>query len=326
MNTIDDDPYRYAVRGPRLRAELFWRKSVKLATTGDTGTWHVGRRWPPVRWNAVPPTTGPVWGDYLGDLAGHTLTFVGGLHRSGTTVLAKALAAHPEASGFQGTGVIEDEGQFLQSTYPLAATHGGPGLFAFSPAMHMTDRAPAANRATAARLFAEWRPYWDLSRRVLIEKSPANLIKTRFLQSLFPDSRFVVVVRHPIASVLAVRKWSRTSLDSLIRHWLTGYRLVRCDASSLKHLLVVRYEDLVERPGEELARLHAFLGLPPSEPQVVIRKGVNDAYLERWARLAGRSRLHRRYFAALEGRFEAAVREFGYSLRDPRWLAAGPPF
>ncbi len=36
--------------------------------------------------------------------------FVCGLHRSGTSLLARALAEHPAASGFQNTGAIEDEG------------------------------------------------------------------------------------------------------------------------------------------------------------------------------------------------------------------------
>ena len=73
---------------------------------------------------------------------GKTLVFVGGLHRSGTSLLHRCLAEHPDASGFRGTGVPEDEGQHLQSVYRPARAHGGPGRFGFDPGAHLTEESP----------------------------------------------------------------------------------------------------------------------------------------------------------------------------------------
>ena len=56
----------------------------------------------------------------------HRFVFLAGLHRSGTTLLARLLAAHPEISGFSETGVPADEGQHLQGVYPAAREYGGP--------------------------------------------------------------------------------------------------------------------------------------------------------------------------------------------------------
>ena len=53
--------------------------------------------------------------------AGQQLVFVGGLHRSGTSLVHRCLAEHPSASGFRNTGVWEDEGQHLQTVYLPAA-------------------------------------------------------------------------------------------------------------------------------------------------------------------------------------------------------------
>ena len=84
----------------------------------------------------------------------HRFVFLAGLHRSGTTLLARLLAAHPEISGFSGTGVPADEGQHLQSVYPAAKEYGGPGRFGFAPESHLTEASPLASMAP--RRYRRW--------------------------------------------------------------------------------------------------------------------------------------------------------------------------
>ena len=45
-------------------------------------------------------------------------------------------------------------------------------------------------------------PFWNMSKRVLVEKSPRHTIMTRFLQALAtPEaSRFLIIMRHPLAA------------------------------------------------------------------------------------------------------------------------------
>ena len=102
-----------------------------------------------------------------------------GLHRSGTTPLARAIASHPQVSGLGATGVKEDEGQHFQSVYPPARQYGGAGRFARDERAHLTEMSPLVSPSNAQRLWDAWSPYWDLSRPCLLEKSPPNLIMGR---------------------------------------------------------------------------------------------------------------------------------------------------
>ena len=245
-----------------------------------------------------------------------TLVLIGGMHRSGTSLLHRLLAEHPDASGFSGTGVEEDEGQHLQSVYPPARAHGGPGLFGFDPASHLTERSSLVSERNRARLLDEWGRHWDLSRPVLLEKSPPNLIRTRFLQALFPGSRQIVVIRHPIAVACATQKWSHTSCTSLIEHWLICHETFLADLEQVERLMVIRYEDFVAAPDATLAAAFRFIGLEPRPSGLEVRSGVNDAYFRRWR--ANRWNPYKRFDTdRAVRRLAARAGRFGYSLEHP---------
>ncbi len=189
----------------------------------------------------------------------------------------------PRGQRLQDTGVPRDEGMFLQDVYPPSFKHGGPGRFALDPDAHLTESSPLVSAESSRRLWAAWSRFWDLDKPVLLEKSPPNLIRTRFLQALFPEARFIIVVRHPIAVAYATKVWSRTSLRSLLRHWIRAHEHFLADAPSLDHVALVRYEDLVADPVRELAKLHGFLGLEPSDGPREVRSGLNAEYYRRWS-------------------------------------------
>lgn len=245
------------------------------------------------------------------------IAFIGGLHRSGTSLLQQCLRQHPDVSGMTGTGAPEDEGQHLQTVYPTALSLGGPGRFGFSPMGHLTEESPLVSAANRQRLWQEWARFWDLNRKLLLEKSPPNLIRSRFLDALFPGSRFVMLVRHPVAVVeaTAARTPRPVNVASLIEHWVRCHELLRLDASRLDRLLIVPYEAFVADPRRWFDRLYAFLGCPLERPSIDIRPDLNDRYFATFGerlehRLRGRSL--RRTCAELEER----VRACGYSLED----------
>lgn len=264
---------------------------------------------------------------------GSRMVFVGGLHRSGTTPLARALAQHPEISGLTGTGVREDEGQHLQHVYPKAKVYGGSGRFAFDPRAHLTEQSPLATAESAERLREAWDPHWDLGRRYLLEKSPPNLVMGRFLQAVFPGSSLVVVTRHPVVVALSNKKWRRLvsadprrfqSVSSLVRHWLVAHQHLADDLPHLQRVHVVRYEDLVAEPERELARVGEFLGLSSPVPADGLSTGASARYEEQWRTWGDWWRPQHAVRWAVESRLADEVARFGYDVHDLTGRAGAP--
>ncbi len=252
------------------------------------------------------------------------LVFVGGLHRSGTTALARALGEHDEVSGLTGTPAKEDEGQHLQEVYPPANSFGGAGRFAWEDQAHLTEQSPLVTRQAAQDLMDAWGPYWDLSRHLLVEKSPPNLLMTRFLQALYPGSATVVVVRHPIVVALSTKKWARgTSLARLVEHNVRAYEIFAADSAHLERVHVLRYEELVTSPESVLGAVGEFLGLEGPMPTSAIRGGHSSQYEDMWRAYGEGSFLRRRRRTAIEDSVGASLARFGYRTDD---LSAADPW
>lgn len=266
---------------------------------------------------STSPTRSPV--TQRTTLSEQPIAFVCGLHRSGTSPLSRALAAHPEVSGFSGTD-RPGEGQFRQNVYPTAEGHGGPGRFGFDSRAHLTEDSPLVTQENRAQLFAEWARYWDRTKSVLVEKSPPNLLKTRFLQALFPEAVFVVIVRHPVAVTMATKKLWGGSEETLIEHWLRCHEIFMADAPLLRRPIVVRYEELIGNRRLFPEIVAALEVRPTADLGAYVKRGLNEAYFEQW-------QPDEELREPLENRFERGVNRFGYSLVEPtRSVAPAPDF
>lgn len=243
----------------------------------------------------------------------HRYVFVGGLHGSGTSLVHRWLRAHPEISGFSGTGVPQDEGQHLQRLLPTARSLGGRGRFGFAPEAHLTETSDLAVPSSAASLSADWDIHWVGEGAIRVEKSPPNLLRFRLLQSLFPGALCVLVLRHPLAVAASTRSKGRLSRfrsrRALVEHWLHCHDTFLRDQPSLHHLVVLRYEELVAAPESGLDSVFSTLGLPGIPAPEVLDRTSDRAAADRWQGRLGRAPRPSRLL-----QLEPRVLDWGYSL------------
>ncbi len=241
------------------------------------------------------------------------LIFICGLHKSGTSLLHEIMRSHPQISGFRNTGAVMDEGQFLQTVFPPAYIFGGQGRFGFHKEMHMTETHPDAHKETAVRLFNEWSEYWDLSLPLLVEKSPPNILRMRFLQALFPESKFLIILRHPIAVAEATAKTAKISITKLVEHTLHCYEIMREDLNCIQNYYILRYEDLCTNPLRTIEEVYNWLGIEEYSYKRQIVNDVNRDYFNTW-----RKRKAAGFFRPISRRkeedYENRMSFFGYSL------------
>jgi Sulfotransferase family len=265
--------------------------------------------------------------------------FVCGLPRSGTSLLARNIARLEDCTGLKNTGVFEDEGQFLQDVYPTASAYGGSSRCGFDPRQHRTESSDLLTPENVARLRASWHAHWDNTKAICVEKTPENLLMTRFLQAAFPNSYFVVIRRHPVPTSMGGQKWTIniTSLNRMFEHWLHCHKIFEHDKEYLNHVYELTYEEYVEDPNKYHEEIAAFIGTRVSEPpkadnfRIVLQwrnpcglrvpEGAMETtsavyskkYFDRWSHLLTSSPF-KGYYRYIARKYEPEFAKYGYSL------------
>jgi LPS sulfotransferase NodH len=186
------------------------------------------------------------------------------LPRSGSTLLQRLLASHPDVA------TTPEPWLALAPIFALR-THGHAAYGQRTAARAVNEfctRLPGG-QGQYLRETGRWlqRLYAAAAggRPVFVDKTPRHyLIATQLAQAL-PDARFVVLTRHPLAMVASIaRTWKRgrLRLGSNAQDVFEGPGAL---AAFLRGTGVavhaLRYEDLVADPQARLAALGAFLGL-----------------------------------------------------------------
>jgi len=205
---------------------------------------------------------------YLGD----NLVFVVSQPRSGSTLLQRILSGHKDIESSAETWLM------LQPAYGgreggLEAEYGHDwSLLARNDFLqHYTDGTEVYD--DAVRAYA--RVFYDNALRksggkIFIEKTPRYSLIIAELHRLFPQAKFVFLLRNPLAVLASV-------MNSFVKekwHWLQEFKVdllksPQCLVDGIKLLgddaIVVRYEELVADPSGQTRALCERLGIEFSE-------------------------------------------------------------
>ena len=175
----------------------------------------------------------------------------------------------------------ENEGVFLTKALPdptpeeraRCAKLPSTGNFARCDWKHWTEAQPAAVdfNVTRGGLWRDWSKFWIPhagTTRWLVEKTPTDVIRGRFLQAAFAPAaravRFVFVLRHPVSTCKNFRSGcSKRVSGAWFDGWLAAYETMRGDLAALDAHFVMQYEWLVVDARGALGALGGFLGMPP---------------------------------------------------------------
>ena len=234
----------------RLRSRLYWIK-VGLLPYGVEGLWR--RPVHRARWALRSPAALERWVDRRLALGDDYWLFLLGVSNSGTTILTRLLASHPELR------VLPKEGQALTDALPTGDRAGTGRLWTERlDVFHLTEE---SDPAPALRARYDWAYHYPRRPGVLVEKSPPNAVRSRWLQANFRPSRFLAIVRHPYAVCEGMRRRTRTPIEAAARQWAVANEVMLADSERLERVLLLTYEALTERPDETLERMRVFLDL-----------------------------------------------------------------
>ncbi len=172
---------------------------------------------------------------------------------------------------------------------------GGPEPHILTPLAHLgfwdkVDKAPYDHilAAESQRLFVEQLPakdrdYWDACRAycdvlygrylgttdktVCLDKTPAYALILPFMMKVFPDAKYIVLTRHPIATFSSyANSFFNGDYQAAQGHNPLLNRYVPAIAAFLRQeevpFIHVRYEDLVKAPEDWVGRIYEYIGVP----------------------------------------------------------------
>lgn len=278
--------------------------------------------------------------------------FIGGCSRSGTTLLGAMLGAHPDL-------ICTPESQFKSDLMrrfkpnkhdvePLVlldhltkhwryklwqVTDSPEALAGLANGRSFGDQLNAISHAYARNQGKPNATTW-------VDHTPENVSYANSFLSIFPDAKFVHIVRdgRAVASSVLPLDWGPNSIIKAARWWvrMTSYGLAAESSLRPDQIIRINYEELVAQPEPTMRRLCDFMGIsfapamldatgfiPPAyttrQHQLVGRK-PNPAMLTRW-----RDRLTPRQIELFEHQARDFLEHLGYA---PEYglNAKGPSF
>ena len=221
--------------------------------------------------------------------------FIGGCERSGTTMLGSMLGAHSDS-------ICTPESQFIRQFFRDKSFDPG--------AINAVD--VLTRIQNHKRYLLEWKGALDFSAEKIpgglidyndflkwtalcyaesqekkdiswwIDQTPNNMRRAVTLLDLFPEAKFIHLVRdgRAVAASLIPLEWGPSNILRAAEYWLSKIAPGLAVESSFSENQVMRvyYEDLLKQPETTLKNICRFTGIPYEEKMISTRGYKPSAY------------------------------------------------
>ena len=107
----------------------------------------------------------------------------------------------------------------------------------------------------------QWRRYWDVTKPILLEKSPPNILWAEAIQDHFSPAYFICFNRNPYAHCESLMRRSANlrEAENAARFAVRCLQYQRKNLAHLENVLHISYEELTEHPVETTRKIERFL-------------------------------------------------------------------
>ena len=184
-------------------------------------------------------------------------TFLIGFPRSGTTLLDTILRTHSKIDVVEELPILDKMSKSIGCL----------------PNISMIEKIDNAVAKTASNFyFEELKKHIDLGKNpVVIDKLPLNILQLPLINQVFPESRFILALRHPLDCVLSC--WMQNfelnpamanmvEIDRIVDFYCTVMKILNLSQERYSlNIHRIRYEDLVLDFEGNVSSILAFLNL-----------------------------------------------------------------
>lgn len=192
-------------------------------------------------------------------LAGR-MVFAVGARRSGTHWLQRMLMAHPSISGVPGETHLFSSGvkPLLERLHFGVLGSGQTGAIYAEPDVVL----PLVRELCDALLLQHLKP----QSAILCERTPEHAGATDVIAAIYPDARFVHIVRdgRDVTRSLSKHNFGPDSIPAAAREWRDSVTAARTQDRG-RRMFEVRYEDLHADPATHMAELFGWMGVETSD-------------------------------------------------------------
>ena len=183
-------------------------------------------------------------------------TFIVGFPRSGTTLLDTILRSHSKID------VMEEKPMISEMRKKLG----------FQNVSEIEKINTTAARIASNFYFEELKKHIEIDKNsIIIDKLPLNILELPLINQIFPQAKFILVLRHPLDCILSC--WMQNfkmnpamanmiNLDRIVDFYCTAMEILSlCQKRYALNIYQIRYEDLVSNFEEEISGILTFLNL-----------------------------------------------------------------